>query len=198
MPRYKLTLEYAGTRYSGWQVQKNARTVQGELMHAVREATGQPPIELYGAGRTDAGVHALGQVAHLEIRTGLPPESLRRKINDALPADIREPMRQVLSVTLRGVIAQRLCLRANGEGRVALLEILLQTHGVANLIRENKVHQIEGLLQSASADGTGSQSLDACILRYVQEGLVTREDGLAMADRPDQLQRQLADLPEDR
>jgi tRNA pseudouridine38-40 synthase len=88
MPRFKLLIEYAGTRYSGWQVQKNARTVQGELMQAVREATGQPPIELYGAGRTDAGVHALGQVAHLETRTGLPPESLRRKINDTLPADI--------------------------------------------------------------------------------------------------------------
>ena len=66
MPRFKLLIEYAGTRYSGWQVQKNARTVQGELMRAVRDATGQPPIELYGAGRTDAGVHALGQVAHLD------------------------------------------------------------------------------------------------------------------------------------
>jgi tRNA pseudouridine38-40 synthase len=88
MPRFKLLIEYAGTRYSGWQVQKNARTVQGELMQAVRAATGQPPIEVYGAGRTDAGVHALGQVAHLETRTGLPPDSLRRKINDALPADI--------------------------------------------------------------------------------------------------------------
>jgi len=88
MPRFKLLIEYAGTRYSGWQVQKNARTVQGELMRAVHEATGQPPVELYGAGRTDAGVHALGQVAHLEVRTGLPPESLRRTINDALPADI--------------------------------------------------------------------------------------------------------------
>jgi tRNA pseudouridine38-40 synthase len=86
MPRFKLLIEYAGTRYSGWQVQKNARTVQGELMRAVHEATGQPPVELYGAGRTDAGVHALGQVAHLEVRTGLPPESLRRTINDALPA----------------------------------------------------------------------------------------------------------------
>jgi tRNA pseudouridine38-40 synthase len=88
MSRFKLTLEYAGTRYSGWQVQKNARTVQGELDRAVREATGAREFELYGAGRTDAGVHALGQVAHLDVRTDLPPATLLRRMNDALPADI--------------------------------------------------------------------------------------------------------------
>ncbi len=88
MPRFKLRIEYAGTRYSGWQIQKNARTVQGELHHAVIEATEARDFELYGSGRTDAGVHALAQIAHLDVRTSLPPESLRRRINDALPADI--------------------------------------------------------------------------------------------------------------
>ena len=51
--RFKLTIEYAGTRYSGWQIQKNARTVQGELDRAIRDATGAGDFELYGAGRTD-------------------------------------------------------------------------------------------------------------------------------------------------
>jgi tRNA pseudouridine38-40 synthase len=88
MPRFKLLIEYAGTRYSGWQIQKNARTVQGEIDRAVREATRRDEFELYGAGRTDAGVHALAQVAHLEIYTDNPPEILRRRINDELPADI--------------------------------------------------------------------------------------------------------------
>lgn len=88
MPRFKLTIEYAGTRYSGWQIQKNARTVQGELDRAVREATEERDFEIYGSGRTDAGVHALAQVAHLELQTTLPPETLRRRINDGLPADI--------------------------------------------------------------------------------------------------------------
>lgn len=88
MARYKLTIEYAGTRYSGWQVQKNARTVQGELQRAIREATGSAAMDLQGSGRTDAGVHALEQVAHLEVSTTLPPEVLRRRINDTLPADI--------------------------------------------------------------------------------------------------------------
>jgi tRNA pseudouridine38-40 synthase len=88
MPRFKLLIEYAGTRYSGWQIQKNARTVQGEIDRAVREVSKRREFEPYGSGRTDAGVHALAQVAHLELYTDLPPESLRRKINDELPADI--------------------------------------------------------------------------------------------------------------
>ena len=88
MPRFKLLIEYAGTRYSGWQIQQNARTVQGEIDRAVREVARRREFELYGSGRTDAGVHALAQVAHLELYTELPPESLRRKINDELPADI--------------------------------------------------------------------------------------------------------------
>jgi len=88
MPRFKLLIEYAGTRYSGWQIQKNARTVQGELAAAIVEATGDRHFELYGAGRTDAGVHALGQVAHLDVRTSLAPDLLARRINETLPADI--------------------------------------------------------------------------------------------------------------
>jgi tRNA pseudouridine38-40 synthase len=88
MPRFKLVIEYAGGRYSGWQIQKNARTVQGEIERAVQDATGRREFELYGAGRTDAGVHALAQIAHLEIYTDLPPEALRARTNDALPHDI--------------------------------------------------------------------------------------------------------------
>jgi tRNA pseudouridine38-40 synthase len=86
--RFKLTIEYAGTRYSGWQVQTNAKTVQGEIQRAVREVTAAREFELYGSGRTDAGVHALAQVAHLDIDTTLPPDTLRRRVNDELPADI--------------------------------------------------------------------------------------------------------------
>jgi tRNA pseudouridine38-40 synthase len=88
LPRFKLLIEYAGTRYSGWQIQKNARTVQGEIDRAVQEVSKRREFELYGAGRTDAGVHALAQVAHLELYTDLSPELLRRKLNDELPADI--------------------------------------------------------------------------------------------------------------
>jgi len=88
VPRFKLTIEYAGTRYSGWQIQKNAKTIQGEIDRAARTVTGRKDFELYGSGRTDAGVHAAGQVAHLDVSTNLPAESLRRRLNDELPADI--------------------------------------------------------------------------------------------------------------
>jgi tRNA pseudouridine38-40 synthase len=88
MPRFKLLIEYAGTRYSGWQIQQNARTVAGEIDRAIREVTKRREFELYGAGRTDAGVHALAQVAHLELYTDLPPAALHGRINDALPSDI--------------------------------------------------------------------------------------------------------------
>ena len=88
MPRFKLIVEYAGTRYSGWQIQKNARTVAGEIERAIAEVSRRREFELYGAGRTDAGVHALAQAAHLEIYTDLPAATLRQRVNDALPADI--------------------------------------------------------------------------------------------------------------
>ena len=76
MPRFRLLIEYAGTKYCGWQIQKNARTVAGEIERAVFQATGRREFELYGSGRTDAGVHAVGQVAHLDIYTELTPELL--------------------------------------------------------------------------------------------------------------------------
>ncbi len=88
MARFKLTIEYAGTRYSGWQIQKNARTVQGELARAVHVVTRRDDFELYGSGRTDAGVHATGQVAHLDLETRLGVHELLRALNDELPADV--------------------------------------------------------------------------------------------------------------
>jgi len=86
--RFRLDLEYVGTRYSGWQAQKNARTVQGALHEAVRRVAERADFTSYGSGRTDAGVHALNQVAHLDLETRLAPERLRLALNDELPADI--------------------------------------------------------------------------------------------------------------
>lgn len=88
MARFKIFLEYEGTRFSGWQIQKNARTVQGEIHNALVTIFKHAEFELYGSGRTDAGVHALYQVAHLEAETMLAPEIIRMKLNDLLPADI--------------------------------------------------------------------------------------------------------------
>jgi tRNA pseudouridine38-40 synthase len=88
LARFKLTLEYAGTRYRGWQTQQNARSIQQTLASVVHKISVREDFELKGAGRTDAGVHALGQVAHLDLNTRLTPEALRFALNDNLPADI--------------------------------------------------------------------------------------------------------------
>ncbi|MBM4176999.1 MAG: tRNA pseudouridine(38-40) synthase TruA [Ignavibacteria bacterium] len=88
MSRFKLYIEYEGTRYSGWQVQKNARTVQGEIIGACKKVFKTDDFELQGSGRTDAGVHALCQAAHLDVKTVLAPEIIRMRMNDALPSDI--------------------------------------------------------------------------------------------------------------
>lgn len=89
MPRFKVTLEYDGSRYAGWQVQKNARSVQGELLEACYRVFESRQVEFYGAGRTDAGVHARGQVAHLDVpATRLAPEQISMRLNDLLPHDI--------------------------------------------------------------------------------------------------------------
>ncbi len=90
MPTWKLELEYEGTRYRGWQMQHNARTVQGEMQEAARQLF-SGKFEIYGSGRTDAGVHAIGQVAHLkvdELRANVTPKQIRFGFNDLLPHDI--------------------------------------------------------------------------------------------------------------
>jgi tRNA pseudouridine38-40 synthase len=115
VPRFRLTIEYAGTRYSGWQIQKNARTVQGEIDRAVRAVTGRTDFELYGSGRTDAGVHAAAQVAHLDVSTRLPPDALRVGINDELPADIH-----VLDAI---VVSHRFHARHDATGRRYIYQI---------------------------------------------------------------------------
>jgi len=87
VPTFKLTLEYDGSRYHGWQIQPDLPTIQGELEAAVRQVT-QQPIDVVGAGRTDAGVHALGQVAHFSTIARLSAEEWQRALNGLLPHDI--------------------------------------------------------------------------------------------------------------
>ena len=87
MHTWKLTIEYDGTRYSGWQEQRNATTVQGSL-RAAASAVLDDRVEIGGSGRTDAGVHAIGQVAHLRTRTKVPARLFVQSLNDKLPADI--------------------------------------------------------------------------------------------------------------
>jgi twitching motility protein PilT len=93
------------------------------------------------------------------------------------------------------VLAQRLCRRRGGDGRVAAIEVLLQDFAVSNLIREDKLHQLEAHLQTASTESTGMQSLDRCLLNYVKARLVDAAEALKVASNPESLQLAFADLP---
>jgi tRNA pseudouridine38-40 synthase len=88
MSRFRLLIEYEGSGYHGWQQNTGVKTIQGEIVHACRQLLNTSKIELYGSGRTDAGVHALGQVAHLDVSTQMPAETLLVRLNETLPYDI--------------------------------------------------------------------------------------------------------------
>jgi tRNA pseudouridine38-40 synthase len=92
MPRYKLTLEYDGAPFAGWQIQADQRTVQGVLTAAIEALTGEKSL-VQGAGRTDAGVHARGQVAHVDVARNWDVDTVR----DALNAHLRPHPIAILS-----------------------------------------------------------------------------------------------------
>jgi tRNA pseudouridine38-40 synthase len=88
MRNIKLRLEYDGTNYAGWQIQKNAHTIQGILQNRLAE-TLQEDLKLIGAGRTDSGVHARGQVANFKTGSKLSLKAIHNALNSRLPQDIR-------------------------------------------------------------------------------------------------------------
>ncbi len=86
---FKLLVEYDGTAFHGWQFQRRERTVQAELEAALQQVTAQQEVTVIGAGRTDAGVHARGQVASVKLDTTIPAEQLRLAVNSHLAEDVR-------------------------------------------------------------------------------------------------------------
>lgn len=94
--RTKLTIAYLGTGFSGWQYQNRTRTVQGELERCLRKLTGGPRVVVVGASRTDAGVHATAQVAHIDLPVPIPVGALPRTMNHRLSSDLR--VRSAVSV----------------------------------------------------------------------------------------------------
>ena len=112
---YKFTLQYDGTDFHGWQMQGELRTVQGELTHALSLIDGRQVI-VHGSGRTDAGVHAEGQVANAEIERDIAPEKLRAAINANVGADLR--------VLEAKVVAEDFHARFSARGKTYVYRIL--------------------------------------------------------------------------
>ena len=88
MRYFKLTIAYDGTDFHGWQIQANKSTIQGEIVNVLRRIT-QENVQLHGAGRTDAGVHALGQVASFRTQSALSAGEFQRALNALLPPTVR-------------------------------------------------------------------------------------------------------------
>lgn len=97
--RYKVTLQYDGTPYVGFQIQPNGHSIQAELQRALKLMTKGQHIEVYGSGRTDSGVHALGQVVHFDYPTKIDPQGLIRALNSITDDSIRVMQAEIVEPT---------------------------------------------------------------------------------------------------
>ncbi|HPQ41434.1 MAG TPA: PilT/PilU family type 4a pilus ATPase [bacterium] len=111
------------------------------------------------------------------------------RIIDAFPKDSQEQIRTMLSITLKGVVAQQLIKTSDRTGRIAALEILMGSTALGNLIRENKTFQIDTLIQSQEMERTGMQSMDRALHNLLSDGKILLEDALAHAHDRSMFQR---------
>jgi twitching motility protein PilT len=171
------------------QVKEHTESFASALRSALREA---PDVLVIGELRdletinlaltaAETGVLVFGT-----LHTATASAAINRII-DVVPEGIRTQVLGVLSVLMRGVIAQQLCRRAGGDGRVAVMELLMQSIAISNMIRENKVHMIEAYMQTVSFHETGMQSFDDCALRFIRERQITPEEGLRVARNPERI-----------
>jgi twitching motility protein PilT len=119
------------------------------------------------------------------------------RICDVYPEDQQEQARGLLSVLLKGVVAQQLCKRASGEGRVAALEILFANYAVSNMIRENKSYQIDSYLQSGEATQQGMSSLEFCLRDLVRERMITVEEAMSFVPGSEALKELSVELEQE-
>jgi tRNA pseudouridine38-40 synthase len=153
MPRYKLLIEYDGTPFAGWQIQANGTSVQGLLTAAVEAFCGER-VHVQGAGRTDAGVHALGQVAHVDLAKEADAETVR----DALNAHLRPHPIAILEAE---IIAQEFDARFSATRRHYLYRIVNRRADLA--LERNRAWRI-------------ARPLDAQAMQVAAQHLVGRHD----------------------
>ena len=161
------------------------------LKYALRE---DPDVILVGEMRDLATIKAAltaaetGHLVFATLHTNTAIQTINRIIN-VFPENEQEQIRTELSFVLQGVISQRLLPRIGG-GRVLIHEVLIPTTAIRNLIRENKIHQIYGLMQTGQAE-TGMQTLNQSLVDAVKKGLILPEDALKVSPDPQELTRML-------
>lgn len=139
MKNYKMTVQYDGSRYKGWQVQKATdMTIQGKLQAILEQMAGHP-VEVIGSGRTDAGVHAMGQVANVHLREGFTEGEILEYLNQYLPMDI--------AVTVVEEVDERFHARFHATGKTYVYRI--HTSTIPNVFERKYMYTYTGNLDVA-------------------------------------------------
>jgi twitching motility protein PilT len=181
------------------EVGPHAETFATAIRSAGRE---NPDVILIGELRTNETMRLALQLASYgvlvfgTVHTNSAPATIERIIN-AFPADEQPQIRGMLADSLAGIVAQQLLKTADGKGRVAALEILLGSHAVSSMIRENKTFQLSSLMQSGRA--LGMQTMDGALESLVRAGTITAAAGLEKASDKESFRKlfpQLKDEPE--
>jgi twitching motility protein PilT len=179
------------------QVGLHAHSLSTALRSALRES---PDVVVVGELRDRESVQLAlsaaetGVLVFGTLHTGSAAKAVDRLIDICGADETQDQVRGMISVLMRAVVAQSLCKRASADGLVAACEVLLNSYAVAHMIRDGKVHQIDGHLQTVE-HSTGMQSLDGCLLRYVRDGVITAEEALRVANHPDVLRDSIRALP---
>jgi twitching motility protein PilT len=166
------------------EIGRDAKSFASALRSALREA---PDVLLVGEVRDYETVKMLmsaseaGVLVIATLHTGSAAKAVDRIVG-ACPGDVQDQVRTTLSLVLRGVVAQRLCKLASGGGRVAAMEILLPSHAVSHLIRENKLHQIDSYLRSGEQLAGGTRSLEHALAELVALGEVEEREAVQHAN----------------
>lgn len=174
MKNYKIILQYDGTRYSGWQKQGNTdNTIQGKLEAILTKMT-ESNIEVHGSGRTDAGVHALAQVANFKCHTQKNPEEILHYINEYLPQDIR-----ALSIT---EAAPRFHARLNAQAKH--YRYVINTNSIADVFTRKYMTHLPGeynltAMKKAASLLTGEHDFKSfCENKHMKKSTIRRIDSI--------------------
>jgi tRNA pseudouridine38-40 synthase len=195
---YRLDIAYDGSAFSGWQVQNNDPSIQGAIEVALQTITRQS-VRIIGAGRTDAGVHAMGQVAHVRLSSPPLPETLRRALNGLLPPSVR-----ILNVSIapNGFHAQKSAIRKEYHYHICFGEVVLPF--IRPYVWHNRRHLLDSKLEERqnarsllkigaefvgedprpSVDTSYLKTIDLSLLEKAAKRFVGEHDFIAYANAP--------------
>jgi len=166
------------------QVGRDADSFASALRASYRES---PDVILVGELRDNETISlaitlaATGTLVFGTLHTSSAPRAIDRII-DSYPEEQQDQIRGMLSMSLKGVLAQKLCKTLDGMGRIAAVEVLTWSYAMSNLVREGKTYQLTSLMQTADYKATGMQTMDQCLLRLMRRGKITPEEARQHAE----------------